>query len=246
MPGEENRVNEAIYRLSLLDLAWSFIPPAIVIAFFLRWSMGVSSALHGFVRMFIQLLVIGHALSYIFGARQPLIILAVLCVMLFAACMIAMRPVREKRRSLYLKALGAISAGGIFTLIIVTRAVIALDPWYEPRYLIPLAGMIFANAMNAVSIGAERFEAEYETTGSYQRSRATALRASLIPITNSLFAVGIVSLPGMMTGQILSGVSPLVAARYQIMVMCMVFGASGISAALYLLMVGKELGESSS
>lgn len=56
----------------------------------------------------------------------------------------------------------------------------------------------------------------------------------MIPVINSLFAVGLVSLPGMMTGQILSGVSPLIAVRYQIMVMCMVFGAAGISAALFL------------
>ncbi|MHA2032017.1 MAG: ABC transporter permease, partial [Candidatus Kariarchaeaceae archaeon] len=68
----------------------------------------------------------------------------------------------------------------------------------------------------------------------YEEARNIALKASLIPITNSLFAVGLVSIPGMMTGQILSGVSPLIAARYQIMVMCMVFGAAGISSAIFL------------
>jgi len=61
--------------------------------------------------------------------------------------------------------------------------------------------------------------------------------ASLIPITNSLFAVGLVSIPGMMTGQILSGASPLIAVRYQIMVMCMIYGASGVSSACFLTLV---------
>ncbi len=112
-----------------------------------------------------------------------------------------------------------------------------LHPWYLPRYLIPLAGMIFANAMNSVSLAAERFEAEIKRDVDYDQARSIALRASLIPIINSLFAVGLVSLPGMMTGQILSGISPLIAVRYQIMVMCMIFGAAGISSACFLTLV---------
>ncbi|HHJ81297.1 MAG TPA: ABC transporter permease, partial [Candidatus Tenderia electrophaga] len=70
----------------------------------------------------------------------------------------------------------------------------------------------------------------------YAKARVIALRAAMIPVINSLFAVGLVSLPGMMTGQILSGVSPLIAARYQIMVMCMVFGSAGITTALFLIL----------
>jgi putative ABC transport system permease protein len=112
--------------------------------------------------------------------------------------------------------------------------VIDVQPWYEPRYLVPLAGMIFASAMNAVSLAAERFEAERVGGKAYPDARRTALRAALIPLINTLLAVGLVALPGMMTGQILSGVSPLIASRYQIVVMCMVFGSSGIAAACYL------------
>jgi putative ABC transport system permease protein len=70
----------------------------------------------------------------------------------------------------------------------------------------------------------------------YDEAKKIALQAALIPITNSLFAVGLVSIPGMMTGQILSGVNPPIAARYQIMVMCMIFGSTGISAACFLTM----------
>ena len=96
--------------------------------------------------------------------------------------------------------------------------------------------MIFASSMNAVSLAAERFEAETGRDVAYRDARRTAYQAALIPIINSLFAVGLVALPGMMTGQILSGVSPLVAAKYQIVVMTMLFGAAGISAAIYLRM----------
>ena len=88
----------------------------------------------------------------------------------------------------------------------------------------PLAGMIFASSMTNISLALERLHAEIRNGATYIDARDTAFRTSMIPITNSFLAVGLISLPGMMTGQILSGVSPLVAVRYQIMVMCMIFG----------------------
>ena len=87
--------------------------------------------------------------------------------------------------------------------------------------MVPLAGMVFANGMNAISLAAERFESERQQGVDIHRARSTALQTALIPITNGLLAVGLVSIPGMMTGQVLSGVSPFIAARYQIMVMLM-------------------------
>ena len=134
----------------------------------------------------------------------------------------------------------SIFIGGIFTLMMVILGVLDLNPWYEPRFLIPIAGMIFANSMNAVSISAERFESEIRRENSYKDARATSYKAALIPIINALFAVGLVSLPGMMTGQILSGVDPLIAVRYQIMVMLMVLGSAGISVAIYLILLQKD------
>lgn len=235
--------SSSVYQISYIDLLWVIIPVIAVIVIFIRWSLGISSVLQGFCRMFLQLVLIGYALNFIFNANQPLIIVGILCFMLVAAGVIALRPVREKRKSLYLKAFYAITIGSVLTLILVTQGVIALTPWYEPRYLIPLAGMIFSNSMNAVSLAAERFEVEFGRDVDYKKARAASLRASLIPITNSLFAVGIVSLPGMMTGQILSGISPLIAARYQIMVMCMIFGSAGISSAFYLRFIKDEISE---
>ena len=128
----------------------------------------------------------------------------------------------------------SVAAGGGLTLAIITQGVLQLDPWYSPRTLIPLAGMIFSNCMNSTSLAVERFYAELERDESYIDCRRKGLEAALIPITNSLFAVGLVSIPGMMTGQVLSGVEPLIAARYQIMVMCMMFASSGLSASMCL------------
>jgi putative ABC transport system permease protein len=157
--------------------------------------------------------------------------------MLLTASWIGLRTVRHKQLHLYPKALLALIIGGGTTLVLVTHGVLKLTPWYWPNYVIPIAGMIFASAMNSVSLAADRLEAEISRDVAYDRARNIAYRSSLIPITNSLFAVGLVSIPGMMTGQILSGVSPFIAARYQIMVMCMVFGAAGISSACFLCLV---------
>jgi len=156
--------------------------------------------------------------------------------MVFISSWIALGTVSKDRLRLLKFAFIAIIAGGGLTLLLVTQFVLRLDPWYMPRYMIPIAGMIFASSMNGISLAAERLKAELERHINYEKARAIALKASLIPITNSLFAVGLVSLPGMMTGQILSGISPHIAVRYQIMVMCMIFSAVGLSTFLFLIM----------
>jgi putative ABC transport system permease protein len=94
--------------------------------------------------------------------------------------------------------------------------------------------------MNSVSLAGERLYSELGHHNDYSRARNTAFQAAMIPLTNSLLAVGLVSLPGMMTGQILAGTSPLIAARYQIIVMCMVFSSAGISAALFLWLIRSQ------
>jgi putative ABC transport system permease protein len=100
--------------------------------------------------------------------------------------------------------------------------------------------MIFATSMTSISLAGERLQSELGQSKAYKQARAIAFSTAMIPIINSMFAVGLVSLPGMMTGQILSGVSPFIAARYQIMVMCMLFSASGISSAIFLALVRKH------
>ena len=230
-------MNDSIPIIPLARLALAFIPVALVVVILYKWSLNIKNTFYAISRMLIQLMVIGYFLGYIFEANSAWVVLAVVTVMVFASSWIALRTSRIKRTVLYKTTLSSIILSGGTTFLLVTQTVLDLDPWYSPRYVIPLAGMIFASSMNSVSLAVERLTAEIERNVDYQQARNTALRTSLIPITNSLFAVGLVSLPGMMTGQILSGISPLVAARYQIMVMCMIFGSAGISSALFLKLV---------
>jgi putative ABC transport system permease protein len=230
-----------VYEITLYDLAVGFIPVVITLAIILGWSLSIKTALISIGRMLLQLLLIGYALNFIFSTENSAIVTLVLSGMLLAASWISLSPVEHRSARLYVYSLVAISVSGILTLAVTTQGVLHLSPWYQPSVIIPIAGMIFSTSMNTVSLSAERFFAEYEREQDYSRCRNTAYQAAMIPMFNSLLAVGLVSLPGMMTGQILSGVEPLVAARYQIMVMLMVFGASGISAALFLQLLKSDL-----
>ncbi len=234
-------MNNSIQMIPFANLAMAFVPVMLVVGILYKWSLDFGNSLYAVLRMLVQLLLIGYCLTYIFQSDSPWVVTGVMSVMLFSAAWISLRSIAGKRKQLYGKALLAIAAGGGATLLLITQGVLELQPWYWPRYFIPLTGMIFANAMNSVSLAAERLSAETARGVIYTEARAIALRASLIPITNSLFAVGLVSLPGMMTGQILSGISPLIAVRYQIMVMCMIFGSAGISAACFLYLSTPDL-----
>lgn len=222
--------------IPLVRLAFAFIPAAVVIALMWRWRVGYQKALYAFLRMLVQLLMVGYALVYIFASESGLIVAAILGVMVLASSWIALNTVKTGKRDLFVASFVSILGGGGATLLVVTQGVLALDPWYAPNMIIPLAGMIFASSMTSISLAAERLVAELGNGILYGKARDTAFQAAMIPIINSLFAVGLVSLPGMMTGQILSGISPLIAARYQIMVMCMIFGATGLSTACFLYM----------
>jgi putative ABC transport system permease protein len=223
-----------MYDISLLNLVFIFLPIIVVYFIYRKWCGDAMTIPYGLTRMFIQLIAIGYILTYIFETKNIYIVFVILTIMLTVASMISLRPIKEKSFKHYLSSFRSISFGGIITLSFVIFGVLDLELWYEPRFLIPLAGMIFANSMNSVSIAAERFYSEFRRTNDYKTSRGVAYKASLISNINSLFAVGLVSIPGMMTGQILGGVSPLIAVKYQIMVMCMIIASSGISTAVFL------------
>lgn len=231
----------SIHPILLENLALAFIPVALVLFILYKWNSDGKEALLGISRMLVQLLIVGYFLTYLFEARNAWIVIAVLAAMLFVSSWISLRTVKKHRKERYSIALLSILVGGGIVLFFVTQGVLGLDPWYSPEYLIPLGGMIFSSSMNSISLSAERIQAEMSRGVPYQKARSIALRAALIPIVNALFGVGLVSLPGMMTGQILSGVSPLIAVRYQIMVMCMLFSASGMSAAFFLVLVKSYL-----
>lgn len=200
----------------------------------LRWSGSGKELLTAVVRMVGQLLLIGYVLVFLFKVENLLVHLGVVGFMIAMASWIAIRTTRENRGRTYLDALLAIGLGGGVIFGLVVFGVLNLGANAEARYLIPLAGMIFANGMTAVTLCAERFHAERKRGVELLEARNIAWRASLIPQINSFLAVGLVSIPGMMTGQILAGASPLIAARYQMMVMAMILGAAGFAVAIFL------------
>ena len=140
---------------------------------------------------------------------------------------------------------GAMLMAVTMVLLFALNTQIQPDPWYDPRYAIPLLGMILGNTMTGISLGLQRL-----TEGARQRRAAIeaqlalgadrhkamlpitrdALRAALMPIINSMSATGLVSLPGMMTGQILAGVAPLEAVKYQLLIMFLIAGGTALGA----------------
>ena len=227
-------MNPTLPTIPLVNLLAAFAPSVLLLVIMHRWSLKATTAPYANLRMLVQLLLVGYVLTYVFQTDQAILIVGVVGVMILVSAWIALRPLQRRGMEGYSLALVSIAASGLTMLAIVTQWVLDLPRWFEPSFVVPLSGMIFANAMNTVSLAAERFESETSRGESPTEARRTALDASLIPQINGLMAVGIVSLPGMMTGQILSGVEPMVAVRYQIMVMCMVFGSGGLGAASYL------------
>ena len=223
-----------MYQITLVDIAVAFVPVLATVIIIGFWSSNAKSAIIAISRMLIQLLLIGYALNFIFDADSQWIILLVLIFMLTAASWIGLNALPVDSRSVFLYSFGAILCGGGFVLVFITQGVLHVDPWYQPQIMIPIAGMIFSNSMNAISLAGERLYSELNHDKDYSQARNIAFQAAMIPLINSLLAVGLVSLPGMMTGQILAGTSPMIAARYQIIVMCMIFSSGGISAALFL------------
>ncbi|MFQ5563004.1 MAG: ABC transporter permease [Parvularculaceae bacterium] len=223
-----------IQTIPLARLAFALIPAAGVIVLMQRWRISYGKTLYAFLRMFVQLMIIGYALVYIFAADSGLVVSAVLAVMVVASGAIALNTIKSGKRALFPASLASIFVGGGVTLACVVIGVLRLEPWYAPHMTIPLAGMIFSNSMTSVSLAAERLASETANGAPYAEAKITAFQTAMIPVVNALLAVGLVALPGMMTGQILSGVSPLIAVRYQIMVMCMIFGSAGLSTALFV------------
>lgn len=240
-----------IIQLSWLELAFGagLVLVAIAIARWQRTGLGRGFVVGG-VRTVLQLVLVGYVLVYIFALDRWYLVVAALLVMLAIAAKTAADR-QQSDRTQVLKITGfALFVGSGLTLLYVGAVVVRVDPWYNPRYLIPLFGMIVGNAMNAAALAAERLAGEVQarraeiesylalgasSTTASQDAVRTALRAALIPTINSLMVVGIVSLPGMMTGQILAGTSPITAVRYQIVVMFMLAAASAVTAAIVAL-----------
>jgi len=241
---------KAIIDLSYADLAVVYGAILLVIAL-ARWK-GIGQEkemLVASLRMVVQLLAVGYLLHLVFALSTPAPVLLILLVMgVFAVQGVAARVRLKMPRFHRVVGLSILFGCGGATFFFCT-VIIGLDPWYDPRYLIPLAGMIIGNSMTGASLAAERLAAEMkERRGEIEAALSlgatshlaarqavrSAFRAALIPSINSMAAMGIVFLPGMMTGQILSGTEPVVAVKYQIAIMCVITVSVAVTSLLIL------------
>ncbi|MCB1882242.1 MAG: iron export ABC transporter permease subunit FetB, partial [Gammaproteobacteria bacterium] len=207
-------------------------------------------------RSLIQLSLLGMLLVPVFRIAHPALVLGMAIVMVLAAAVEAVRRARRSYRGVGLHALGSLGVSGLATGVLGTAGILGVQPWYEPRYLIPLLGMILGNALTGVSLGLDRClegldagrdrveeDLAFGATR-WEASRpvvAGALRAALVPILNTMSVVGLVSIPGMMTGQILGGTPPEQAARYQIVILFMVAGATAMASTGAVLLAARSL-----
>lgn len=199
------------------------------------------------VRTVVQLLLIGMVLRWIFAPdRGWYVIVGLMLVMTLIAGNAAVGRTPRRYRGIFLDSIISMWASSWLILAVALFAVIQVQrgegPWYQPQYAIPLLGMILGNTLNGISLGLDRLGEELagkrdqvETllalgATRWEAARAPiqqAIRTGMIPIINSMMVVGLVSLPGMMTGQLLAGADPLQAVKYQIMIMFLI--AAGTS-----------------
>lgn len=236
--------------LSTLDLALAAL--LVVASAALGWILGLGisrSLLIAGARMVVQLLLVGLVLKWVFDrAELAWIGLIALAMLLVAGYEVT---ARQKRALTGPWSLG-IGVGSMFVstfavTVLALTVVLGPSPWYTPRYAIPLLGMLLGNTMTGVALGLDRLtqslwdrrtvvEARlmlgHPARDAIGDIRRDCMRAGMIPTLNAMAAAGIVSLPGMMTGQILAGTPPVEAVKYQILIMCLIMGATAAGTAL--------------
>ncbi len=228
--------------------------PALVSALF---QLGLLKSLAwGTFRCVVQLTLIGYALTWIFAVDRVELVILIIGGMCFVAAKTATR--RTPNVSSFPTAVGflAMAASTYVVAVIVCGLIIRAEPWHTARIVIPIAGMILGNAVNGIALSLDRLYAEVRARNreveamlclgatpweAVRECVREALRAGMTPTINSLMVVGLVAIPGMMTGQILGGVDPAEAARYQIVVMLMIAAAVAIGSMLLLALAFRKL-----
>jgi putative ABC transport system permease protein len=204
------------------------------------------------IRMTIQLILAGYILTYIFKNPSPLLTILIILIMEVFAIRNVFKQVKETL-SKEMKIIITISmlAGSITSLFYFNLVVIHFSPWYDPRYFIPIAGMIIGNSMTGITLGVRTLlqgfsadKAKIEGAlilGAEPKIAAkpyvdNAFDSAILPTINNMLGMGIVFLPGMMTGQILSGISPLLAIEYQIAILLGIVGSVSLTVLLFIVL----------
>jgi len=206
----------------------------------------------GTVRTFAQLFILGYILKVIFNLDNVWLVLSIFLFMTFFAAWTIYSRVKEKQISFFFPVLFSMIISFFLVSFMVTAVVVGVEPWWKPQYFIPLGGMVIGNSMNAIAIALDRLLGDLRSNRKEVEMRLClgadyieasqeivrdALKAGMIPSINSMMAVGMVFIPGMMTGQILAGADPVLAIRYQIVVMIMLVGSTAIATLLAIFLV---------
>ncbi len=239
-----------------LQLAYCFVFIIIAGAGSMTLKLGLErDLLIGTIRAFAQLGVMGYVLKFIFDLDNAWLILLLFSFMVFWAAHAIRGRVGEEKVSIFIPTFISMVSSYTLVSILVTSVIVQVRPWYTPQYFIPLGGMIIGNSMNAITVSLDRLFADIRKQrnevelalclgATYQEATETILRdtirAGMNPSINSLMTVGLVSIPGMMTGQILAGSDPVLAIKYQIIVMLMLVASTAIGSIIVVTVIRKR------
>ena len=227
--------------LSFGAMLWMYALLLLPLGILLHLRLGIARALLiGVTRMSVQLLLVGLYLKYIFRLNNPVVSLLWVAVMLVVANLAVLEKAGLRRRVFFWRSLSAVAGSTLFVSGWFILAAIRPDPPYDARYMVPIVGMVLGNCLRGNILSLERFysgirqnEGEFATylmLGATLREAIRpylrrALRAAINPSIATMATMGIVSLPGMMTGQILGGALPMQAIKYQVGIMACIFTA---------------------
>ena len=248
-----------VIALSWVDILLAALPLAALAAVFAWQRLELSrTMLIGAVRTFVQLALVGFVLKGVFQNAHPVWTVGFSLVMLAAGTWEVSR--RQHRRfaagwTVGFAVLGMFTAGFTVT-VFALLALVGVSPWWSPQYAIPLLGMILGNTMTGIALGMDtltqsawkqravienRLALGQTAAEAVTELRRESVRTAMTPIINSLAVCGVVSLPGMMTGQILSGSDPLAAVRYQMMIMYLIATGAGFGSLLTIQLCVRRL-----
>ncbi len=250
---------EGLIALSPFDLGLAACLVLLLAVLSWRLELGIGRRmLIAAARSTVQLLLLGLVLKTLFGTANPWLIGLLASVMLGVAGYEVMARQRHRLRGLWGYGTGTVSMflSSFSIALLATFALLQPEPWYRPQYLIPLLGMLLGNTMTGVAVALDnltrqtldkrrqieaRLALGHSAAEAIGDIRREALRAGLIPIINAMTTAGIVSLPGMMTGQILAGSPPLEAAKYQLMILFLIAAGTGLGSMTAVMIGARRL-----
>ncbi len=248
-----------LIELSYLDLLLAAMLVLALIGLTARMQLGIGMQLFiAAIRTTVQLSVLGLILKAVFSSSNFLLVVVITLVMLVVAAWEILSRQKRKlhRRWGFSVSIIALFVSSFMITLLALLIVIQADPWYTPQYAIPFMGMLLGNTMNGISLGMDRLvQTAWQqkmvieqrlmlgqtAAQAMQDIRRDSMRAGMIPIVNAMATAGIVSLPGMMTGQILAGSSPQEAVNYQILIMFLITAGTGFGVVAVLTLISRRL-----